>query len=122
MLEAAEGARPYTLSSYLTGTKPQPPFDDELYYAFGVLIAAFHDATDDFPPRAPRPQPAAEGNLLRELAGAVRNHLAQYSGALAHGTCHGDVSLDNLFVTADGLALYDFDLSGDNYRTSESMV
>ncbi|WP_433010758.1 phosphotransferase enzyme family protein [Kribbella sp. CA-294648] len=119
VLEAAEGDRPYTLSTYLAGTKPQPPFDDELYHSFGVLIAAFHDATDDFLPRAPRRQPAAEGNLLRELAGAVRNHLAQYSGVLARGICHGDVSLDNVFVTADGLALYDFDLSGDGYRAAD---
>ncbi|GAA1593636.1 phosphotransferase enzyme family protein [Kribbella sancticallisti] len=126
VLDAAEGERPYTLSGHLAGTKPQPPFDDDLYRSFGELVAAFHDSTDDF--WSPRPRrrpvvenspPTAEENLLRDLAGAVRNHLMQYSGQLSRGICHGDVSLDNIFVTDAGLALYDFDLSGEGYRASD---
>jgi Ser/Thr protein kinase RdoA (MazF antagonist) len=121
LLDAAEGARPFTLSTYLAGAKPRPPFDDELYHSFGILIATFHDATDDFPPRTRQAVaddwPPAEENLLQELESAVRNHLAQYSSA--RGVCHGDVTLDNIFVTADGLALYDFDLSADGYRAAD---
>ena len=126
VLETPEGDRPFALSTYLSGTKPQPPFDDDLYHSFGGLLAAFHDATDDFSSPHPRrrqdfdePLPPAEENLLRDLTAAVRNHLAQYSGALTRGICHGDVTLDNLFVTDDGLALYDFDLSAEGYRAAD---
>jgi Ser/Thr protein kinase RdoA (MazF antagonist) len=55
--------------------------------------------------------------MLRALADAVRNHLAQYSPG--RGICHGDVSLDNLLVAGNGLALYDFDLAGVGYLASD---
>jgi Ser/Thr protein kinase RdoA (MazF antagonist) len=126
LLDAPEGDRPFVLLEHLAGTKPQPPFDDDLYRAFGELMARFHAATDDF--TTPRPQPGpdwrkllvvAEENLLRELADAVRNHLMQYSDALSKGVCHGDVSLDNILVGADGLSIHDFDLSGTGYRAAD---
>jgi Ser/Thr protein kinase RdoA (MazF antagonist) len=86
---------------------------------------------DSYLPEFPRPTPdlsqllddlhpylaLAEENLLRALADAVRNNLAQYS--LASGICHGDVSLDNLMVTGDGLVLYDFDLAGVDCRAAD---
>ncbi|WP_442913247.1 phosphotransferase [Kribbella sp. CA-293567] len=77
---------------------------------------------------APRSQPEpdweeilapAEENLLRGLGNAVRSHLAQYSDALGRGVCHGDVSLDNILVSDDGLSLHDFDLSGTGYRAAD---
>ena len=43
-----------------------------------------HDAADNY---------RAEENLLRDLAAAVRNNLAEYSKT---GIYHGDVSLDNI--------------------------
>ncbi|WP_020388058.1 phosphotransferase [Kribbella catacumbae] len=110
-----------------------PPVDGELYHSFGELVATFHDATDDFtsPPARrgsnldeqlaqvlPLLAPAEE-NLLRVLADAVRNNLAQYSDALSKGICHGDVSLDNLLITRDGLSIHDFDLSGVGYRAAD---
>jgi Ser/Thr protein kinase RdoA (MazF antagonist) len=133
LLDTPEGDRPYVLSTFIIGTKPQPPFDADLFRSFGELVATFHDAADDFSSPHPRREPnldeqlallltrvaPAEENLLRALADAVRNHLAQYSGALSRGVCHGDVSLDNVLVTGDGLAIHDFDLSGLRYRAAD---
>jgi Ser/Thr protein kinase RdoA (MazF antagonist) len=123
LLETPEGPRPFTLLGYVEGSKSRPPFTDELYA--DRQLAAFHDAADNYtspyyrPPadlvhRLDRPLEeilavdAAEENLLRSLAGAVRNNLAQYSKA---GTCHGDVTMDNVLLTEQGLLLLDFDLA-----------
>ena len=117
LLDTPEGDRPYVLSTFIIGTKPHPPFDAGLFRSFGELVAGFHDAADDFSSPQPRREPnldeqlallltrvaPAEENLLRALADAVRNHLAQYSGDLSKGACHGDVSLDNALITPDGL-------------------
>jgi Ser/Thr protein kinase RdoA (MazF antagonist) len=124
LLETPEGPRAFTLMPYVEGSKPQPPFTDEMYAAFGGQLAAFHDAADNY--TSPYFRPSAdlqldepleqilavdntEENLLRSLAGAVRNNLAQYSKA---GTCHGDVTMDNVLLTEQGLLLLDFDLAG----------
>ncbi|MGW7679434.1 phosphotransferase enzyme family protein [Kribbella sp. NPDC054772] len=125
LLETPEGPRPFTLSEHVEGTKLYPPFTDELYVAFGAQLAAFHDAADNYTsPYFRRPVEAAqrldealadilavddaEENLLRSLADAVRNNVAQYSKA---GTCHGDASMDNVLLTEQGLLLLDFDLA-----------
>jgi Ser/Thr protein kinase RdoA (MazF antagonist) len=44
-LEAPEGSRPFALTEYAEGTKPQPPASDELYRDFGRLIGRFHAAS-----------------------------------------------------------------------------
>ncbi|TWD79740.1 Ser/Thr protein kinase RdoA (MazF antagonist) [Kribbella amoyensis] len=137
LLATAEGERPFVLSGFVIGTKPKPPFSDELYLGFGRLLASFHDAGDRYRPQFPRRAsdlvrqleipleqirpllPSAEENLLLALAAAVRNHLAQYSDALSHGLCHGDVSLDNVLITDRGLALHDFDLSAPGYQAAD---
>jgi Ser/Thr protein kinase RdoA (MazF antagonist) len=110
---------------YVEGATPHPPFTDDLYTAFGRALADFHDAADNYTsPYARRPAESAnlleeaieqivavdnaEENLLRSLAGAVRNHVAQYRKA---ATCHGDVSMDNVLLTDQGLVLLDFDLA-----------
>jgi Ser/Thr protein kinase RdoA (MazF antagonist) len=126
VLDAAEGPRPFTLLEYVDGATPRPPFTDELYAAFGRALADFHDAADNY--TSPYSRRAAESaellddvvdeivavdnteeNLLRSLVGAVRNDVAQYRKAT---TCHGDVSLDNVLLTNQGLVLLDFDLAG----------
>jgi Ser/Thr protein kinase RdoA (MazF antagonist) len=137
LLDSAEGPRPFVLSEFVTGAKPRPPFTDDLYSGFGRLVARFHAAADTFSspnPRRPsdlhrqldeplaqiRPfLAAAEENLLLDLADAVRNNIAQYSEELSWGVCHGDVSLDNVLITDDGLALHDFDLSAEGYRAAD---
>jgi Ser/Thr protein kinase RdoA (MazF antagonist) len=136
LLEAAEGARPYILSTFLSGTKPRPPFTGELFRSFGELTASFYDAADSFRPTNPRrpadlanrlTEPLAEigpklvakdRELLERLATAVRDHFAQYDGQ-SWGICHGDVSLDNILIGADGLSLHDFDLSAEGYRAAD---
>ncbi|WP_371405376.1 phosphotransferase [Kribbella sp. NBC_00662] len=125
LLGTPEGPRAFTLSTYVEGSKPQQPFTDELYAAFGAQLAAFHNAAGNYKSEYYR-RPAdvahrldepleqilavdnSEENLLRSLAGAVRNNLAQYSKA---GTCHGDVTMDNVLLTEQGLLLLDFDLA-----------
>jgi len=129
LLDAPEGPRPFVLQEFVDGTKPA--YQEEVYRDFGVLVAQFHEMADsyvsEFPRRAtdlshgldelgPLLAPAEE-NLLRALADAVRNHLAQYSPG--RGICHGDVSLDNLLATGNGLALYDFDLAAIGYRAAD---
>ena len=133
VLDAAEGPRPFTLSTFVDGTTPRPPFDDELYAAFGAQLAAFHDAADNYSsPYRRRPADVAhrldepleqilaidcaEENLLRELAAAVRKNVAQYSD---QGVCHGDVSLDNVLLTQQGLLLLDFDLAAIGPRAAD---
>ncbi|RZU19790.1 Ser/Thr protein kinase RdoA (MazF antagonist) [Kribbella rubisoli] len=125
LLDTPEGPRAFTLSSYVEGSKPERPFTDELYAAFGAQLAAFHNAAGNYTsPYFRRPADVvhrldepleqilavdnSEENLLRTLAGAVRNNLAQYSKA---GTCHGDVTMDNVLLTEQGLLLLDFDLA-----------
>jgi Ser/Thr protein kinase RdoA (MazF antagonist) len=125
LLGTPEGPRAFTLSTYVEGSKPQQPFTDELYAAFGAQLAAFHNAAGNYKSEYYR-RPAdvahrldepleqilavdnSEENLLRSLADAVRNNLAQYSKA---GTCHGDVTMDNVLLTEQGLLLLDFDLA-----------
>ncbi|WP_158441168.1 phosphotransferase enzyme family protein [Kribbella steppae] len=129
LLDAPEGPRPFVLQEFVDGTKP--PYAEELYRDFGVLVAQFHEMADsyvsEFPRRTAdlshsldelRPQLApAEENLLQDLADAVRNNLAQYSAE--RGICHGDVTLDNLLVAGNCLTLYDFDLAGADYRAAD---
>jgi Ser/Thr protein kinase RdoA (MazF antagonist) len=137
LLDAAEGTRPFTLSSFIVGTKPQPPFDDRLYHSFGQLVAAFHDAADTFAssyrrrPSDLRRQldeplelvlpllPRDERELLSTLASAVRHKIDQYAEQLSWGVCHGDVTMDNVLLTSSGLALHDFDLSAEGWRAAD---
>lgn len=138
VLDAAEGARPFTLSTFVVGAKPRPPFDDELYRSFGHLVASFHDAADNFAPvdrrrpsdlRRRLDEPLAQvlplvspddRELLSSLANAVRKKLDEYGEqGLNWGVCHGDVTLDNVLLTSDGLALHDFDLSAEGWRAAD---
>jgi Ser/Thr protein kinase RdoA (MazF antagonist) len=136
-LDAAEGTRPFTLSSFMAGAKPQPPFDDDLYRSFGQLVADFHDAADTFVSSQERRPfdltrrldeplelilpalPQDEQEILRELASAVRTKLELYAGQLSWGVCHGDVTLDNVFIADNGLTLHDFDLSAEGWRAAD---
>ena len=139
-LDAAEGPRVYALSEFVIGRKPQPPFDDALYHEFGALIATFHTATDGFVSRYPRrttdlatlldrPIERASAaladrpedrHLVLELGAEARSRLAAASAAgLEQGICHGDVSLDNVFLTPEGLTLHDFDSAAPGWRAAD---
>lgn len=133
VLAGPEGDRPFVLTSFVVGGKPQAPFDDELYRGFGELVARFHLAAATYTPvrrSAESPEELdrltgeitplispADAELIQALATAVRSKLTSSAGenvaeGLSRGVRHGDVSLDNVLVTPEGLNLHDFDLAG----------
>jgi Ser/Thr protein kinase RdoA (MazF antagonist) len=137
-LDSAEGIRPFTLADFSEGGKPRPPFDDNLYAAFGRLVAAFHDTADSFSSKCGRRPsdlrrrlddplaailPILAGDdrvLVSELAAAARVHITQYAAqGLGWGVCHGDVTLDNILVTGDGLSIHDFDVAAEGWRAAD---
>ena len=141
-LAAPEGPRPYALSAYVEeGSKPRFPFTDEIYHDFGRLVAAFHNAGDTFASNRPR-RPADLTNTLTEPLALVLAALADQPDdqvvvralgvearrrieglAAAHGldwgVCHGDVSMDNVFLSPRGQILYDFDLAAPGWRAAD---
>jgi Ser/Thr protein kinase RdoA (MazF antagonist) len=140
VLDAPEGPRPYALTAYVDGVKPQPPYDDDLYHAFGALTARFHAAADTFTtdlPRRPldlsttleRPLAAVLPRLaerpddqrrVRELGEAAGRRVAELAGhGLTWGIRHGDVTLDNLHRIPGGLVLHDFDLAAPGWRAAD---
>ncbi|MEV6285380.1 phosphotransferase [Kribbella sp. NPDC051770] len=119
VLALPEGDRPYLLTALVEGFKPQPPFTDGLYEEFGELVARFHLAADTFTPVRRTSNDldqmvgeivplvsAPDAELVRALAGKVAD-------GVSRGIRHGDVSLDNILITPDGLNLHDFDLAGE---------
>jgi Ser/Thr protein kinase RdoA (MazF antagonist) len=139
-LAAPEGPRPFALSHWLPGHKPQPPWTDGLYRDFGAAVARFHRAGDDFHSqhtRRPfdlertldRPldqvlarldgRPDDQG-LVRELGTEARRRIAELiDQGLDWGIRHGDISLDNVHRTDGGLILHDFDLAGEGWRAAD---
>jgi Ser/Thr protein kinase RdoA (MazF antagonist) len=133
-LEAPEGRRPFALSEYVEGTKPQPPASEELYRDFGRLIGRFHAAGASFRSGRPRrpfdlrhlldeplqaiaPHLAGHADRINALAGQARHHLSTHE--LSWGIRHGDVTLDNIHRTDRGLVLHDFDLAGPGWPAAD---
>jgi Ser/Thr protein kinase RdoA (MazF antagonist) len=132
VLALPEGDRPFVLTAFVDGRKPQPPFSDELYREFGELIARFHLAAGTYTPvrrAAEHPEgldrligeilplvSPADAELVQALAAAVRGKVAE--GA-SRGIRHGDVSMDNVLVTPEGLNLHDFDLAGEGFLAAD---
>jgi Ser/Thr protein kinase RdoA (MazF antagonist) len=133
-LEAPEGPRPFALSEYVEGTKPQPPASDELYRDFGRLIGRFHAVGASFrsshprrafdlshaldqPLRAIAPHLADHTDRVTVLAGRARQELS--TRELSWGIRHGDVTLDNVHRTGRGLVLHDFDLAGPGWLAAD---
>lgn len=132
LLDFPEGPRPATLAAYVSGSKPRPPFDDELYRRFGVAVAELHEAARGFVSELPRSPYGIDGRVLeparrvlaadgleppdRDLveraAGLAADRLAGLLPDLEQGVRHGDVTLDNLLLTGDGMIIYDFDQAG----------
>jgi Ser/Thr protein kinase RdoA (MazF antagonist) len=138
-LDAPEGLRPYALTEWVEGTKPMPPWTDELYRKFGQLVARFHTLAGALRPTHPRRSTGAvdalavateevlaalpdgeDRGLVRERAATAATHLTRLTQAgITRGVCHGDVTLDNVHVTAAGLVLHDFDLSGPGWLADD---
>lgn len=134
-MDAPEGPRPFALSEWVEGTKPQPPAGDDLFRDFGHIIGRFHAAGGDFRSDHPR-QPASLSTMLDEPLQAITPHLdgdhadrvaaladqarEQLSAReLARGIRHGDVSLDNIHRTGRGLVLHDFDLAESGWLVAD---
>lgn len=133
-MEAPEGPRPFALSEYVEGTKPQWPASDELYRDFGRLIGRFHAAATAF--RSSRPRRAFDLSYMLDgplraivpyltdradrvsvLADLARQQLS--ARELSWGIRHGDVTLDNIHRTDRGLVLHDFDLAAPGWLAAD---
>jgi len=141
LLAAAEGPRPAALYPLLEGRPPLPP-SDAVYRQVGQTLATLHGALDSYAPVHPRRaldvwylaeeplgwlEPAlrdrpADWAFLQRLVQSARERLGALdeTGALAWGPVHGDATLDNLLLMADGrIGVYDFDQSGPGWRAYE---
>lgn len=138
-LDAPEGPRPYALTEWVQGTKPSPPWTDDLYREFGQLTARFHSIAAAH--RSARPRrgtgsfeglsvateqvvaaldDADDRGLIEERAAEATAALTRLTHAgMTWGVCHGDVTLDNVHRSAAGLVLHDFDLSGPGWLADD---
>lgn len=133
-------SRNAVLFEYATGSKPQPPFTPELYFAFGRAIGLMHEFSSDFTTPHSRPildleylldrpfaqimlllASSADRTFLADLAGKLKRRIAEYAlHGLEWGAIHGDATMDNLHVTAGGdIILYDFDSGGFGWRAAD---
>lgn len=135
-INTAEGLRYFVLYDYAQGSKPQPPFNDNLYFITGYELAKLHKASLDFSSKYTRStyfvKDAFDASLtalkpyfndnksdwmfLLSLIDKVKNKISVIDGKLTRCVCHGDYSLDNLhFNGSDTVTLYDFDVCGYGY-------
>ncbi len=138
-LAAPEGIRPFLLSEYVEGRKPQKPFDDDLYRMYGRLLARLHEAGDTFrTDRYRRPfgmslaldeplkrvltalvdQPDNR-RLVEDLGAVARTRLTELADQMDWGIRHGDVTMDNVHRTDAGLVIHDFDLANVGWRVAD---
>jgi Ser/Thr protein kinase RdoA (MazF antagonist) len=136
-LSVPEGTRCFALFSRAEGWKPVSPFSSDLYYQYGRGSALLHQSSEGFSSRIPRferslanlidaslvkIQPWLEARLpdwqlVQRVAMTVRDHLISLTPGLDWGVCHGDLSLDNLHVRADGgVTFYDLDSACYGWR------
>jgi Ser/Thr protein kinase RdoA (MazF antagonist) len=137
VVAAPEGPRPYALTKWARGRKPQPPVDDDLYRAFGRTLARFHrvaagvvsdhhrrpfDVSADLDARLPdvlARLSADDRAVVGALAEAARAGLAAAAPALTSGVRHGDVTLDNVHRDGAVVHLHDFDLAGPGWLAAD---
>jgi Ser/Thr protein kinase RdoA (MazF antagonist) len=138
-LAAPEGVRPFLLTEYVEGRKPEEPYDDDLYRSYGRLVAHLHTVGDTFrSDRYRRPfglkeildvplarvlaglahQPDDQ-HLAEELGVAARRRLTELADRLDSGIRHGDVTVDNVHRTDAGLVIHDFDLACVGWRAAD---
>jgi Ser/Thr protein kinase RdoA (MazF antagonist) len=134
------GYRHAVLFEYAPGEKPQPPFTPQLYFAFGRAVAVMHELSSTFvTPHWRRPldlnhlidEPVTQVAPLLEqqedrafvirFARQLKARIRAFAAAgLDWGPIHGDATLDNLHVTANGeVVLYDFDSGGPGWRAAD---
>lgn len=132
-LEAPEGSRPYAMAEWVPGTKPAPPWTNDLYRAVGAALAHLHNAADSFTSPLPRRE-IRVGNEPEQVLATVdsesgRRHLIEVATKAARAALeecaerglrqsfrHGDPSLDNLHVDSEGrVHFYDLDLAAPGW-------
>ncbi len=137
--DCAEGPRAVTVTPFVAGGKPRPPFDGALYRRFGVAVAELHEAALDFVTTAPR-QPydlarrltgparrvldcgrldPATTALVEDAAAITAERLSPLITGLDQGICHGDVTLDNLLLDGERLIIYDLDLAAPGWLVDD---
>jgi len=135
-LDAPEGLRFYVLYDYARGGKPQRPFTDSLYRRVGEELAKLHNASITFQSVHERfglntvnmlEKPLAyiksymldrqdDWLFLQDVSSKAKEKLSALDKDMSMGVCHGDMSLDNLNVTDNGIiTFYDFDACGYGY-------
>ncbi len=128
------------LYSYAPGATPEPPFTADLYETEGRATAALHTAADGFVSEHERrrmdlvyllDRPAAlvaplighlhERRFFARFVEQLRRAIADLADRdLDWGPCHGDLTLDNFHLTADGrIVRYDFDSGGPDWRAGD---
>ncbi|MGC4104780.1 MAG: phosphotransferase [Thermomicrobiales bacterium] len=136
-LQLGGGVRQAVLFHWAPGTKPDPPFTQDVRYREGAAVAALHAASDDFvSAHARRPldgvtliEPVRTAVLDAENDGPAGIWLDRFGRKLGirlsqvaaegldWGPCHGDLTFDNLHVTEHGgFVWYDFDSGGPGWR------
>lgn len=139
-LKPPTGNNHAVLFAFAPGEKPQPPFTPPLYREFGRAIAQAHERLSYFvsPHRRspldlehlideplalalPLLETSQDRDFLESLARHVKDRITDLAAqGLDWGPIHGDASLDNLHVTADGtVILYDFDSGGPGWRAAD---
>jgi Ser/Thr protein kinase RdoA (MazF antagonist) len=139
-MESSDGCRHAVLYVFAPGEKPRPPFTPPLYHAFGRAMARMHALSDNFVTEhqrrpldlsllideplslaAPLLARREDREFLVETADRVKQRIRELaSEGLEWGPIHGDATLDNLHVTADGeVVLYDFDSGGPGWRAAD---
>lgn len=136
-LVAPEGPRCFALFQSAVGDKPVPPWSPALYEAYGHGAALLHYVADGFTTPLPRFSRTLDDliagsvnqitswladrpldvEIVSRVGATTHAHLASLLPELDWGICHGDLSLDNLHVLANGrVTLYDFDSSCYGWR------
>jgi Ser/Thr protein kinase RdoA (MazF antagonist) len=131
------GPRLAVLFEHAPGAKPKEPFAAALYHNEGKSLATIHMAADDFtsdynrkpldiaylitdPVKRilPKVRADADKQFLQAFAQELADKIALYADrGLDYGPIHGDVTLDNFHVTANGkITWYDFDSGGPGWR------
>jgi Ser/Thr protein kinase RdoA (MazF antagonist) len=140
-IESDAGERLAVLFEYAVGEKPEPPFDNSLYFLFGEAIGRMHQLSTDFIGRYRRrkidldylidnslevvlplfEERSADGGYLLALGKKIKSKIDALSKrGLDWGPIHGDATLDNLHVVGEKqIILYDFDSGGPGWRASD---
>lgn len=139
-IETPMAYRHAVLFNYAPGEKPQPPFSPDLYYRFGRSIARMHQISNGFTSThqrrplnleylidepltllVPLLEESADREFLKTLSGQVKSTITTLAfQGLDWGPIHGDATLDNLHITANGeITLYDFDSGGPGWRAAD---